>query len=120
MWSHLAALLVMLSSFILIVTAFLTWVPPLLFMQGEGQRQPFVRQHAVESLNFQLSMLIYGVVATVVLLIGGIVTLGLGFLLFIPVGLAWLVFELVVMIRASQAAARGQQYRYPLAIRFVQ
>jgi uncharacterized Tic20 family protein len=79
-----------------------------------------VRQHAVESLNFQLSMLIYGIVATVVLLIGGIVTFGLAIFLFIPVALAWLVFELVVMIQASQAAVRGQQYRYPLAIRFVQ
>lgn len=41
-------------------------------------------------------------------------------LLIIPVGLAWLVFEVVVVTRASQAASRGRQYRYPLTIRFVQ
>jgi uncharacterized Tic20 family protein len=35
------------------------------------------------------------------------------------VGLAWLVVELVMIIRAAMAANKGEAFRYPFAIRFV-
>jgi hypothetical protein len=50
-----------------------------------------------------------------VLSIIGIVTLGLGFLLFIPFGIAVVVF----MIIAAVAANKGDMYTYPLTIKFV-
>ena len=70
----------------------------------------------MESLNFQLSMLIYGVV-------GGrsfsIVTLGLGLIIVIPLVLVALVWASCVVIQASVKAANGEVYRYPLTIRMV-
>ena len=61
-------------------------------------RSDYVRQHALESLNFQLSLLIYTAVA--VILIGAVAAL-------------------IVIILATVAAAGGNEYRYPLTIRFV-
>ena len=88
---------------------------PLIIMLTVGQQSPFVRKHAVESLNFQISVLIYGAAA----ILFSILTLGLGLLIVIPLGLAALVFALVFLIQASIKAANGEDYRYPLTLRFV-
>jgi uncharacterized Tic20 family protein len=34
-------------------------------------------------------------------------------------GLAWLVVQIVMIIRAAMAANKGEAFRYPLAIRFL-
>ena len=77
---------------------------------------PFVRRHAAEALNFNLSIMLYT-------LILGIVT---GILLFVLVGVLLLPLFLVLfaawvvlVIVAAVAAGRGEEYRYPLTIRFV-
>ncbi|HVF78425.1 MAG TPA: DUF4870 domain-containing protein [Solirubrobacteraceae bacterium] len=77
---------------------------------------PFVRGHAAEALNFNLSMMLYGVVLLVVGVILLIVVVGiLVWLLLIPLGIAWLVFVVIAAVKAGQ----GEAYRYPLTIRFV-
>jgi uncharacterized Tic20 family protein len=78
-------------------------------------RSEFVRRHALESLNFQLSLLIYTVVAVVLILI----TFGLGVLIVIPLVVIGAVAALVVIILATVAASNGREYRYPLTIRLV-
>jgi len=91
------------------------FLAPLIIMFTVGNESPFVRRHAVESLNFQISLLIYS--AAGVLL--PIVTLGLGLLAVIPVFLVALVAILVFVIQASVRAGNGEDYRYPLTIRLV-
>jgi len=91
------------------------FLAPLLIMLTVGNQSPFVRKHAVESLNFQISLLIYGAVA----LLFSILTIGLGLIVVIPLGLVAVVFALVCLIRASIKAANGEDYRYPLTLRFV-
>jgi hypothetical protein len=70
---------------------------------------PFVDAHGRESLNFQISMLIYGIIA--------------GFLCFICIGAfllpAVVIADVVFVIIAAIKAAQGEAYRYPLSIRFV-
>jgi len=74
---------------------------------------PFAAEHAKEALNFNLSMFIYAVVLVVL----SVVTLGLGLIFTVPLGLAiaitWFVCTLVAAFRAYD----GQPYRYPLSIR---
>ncbi len=82
---------------------------PLLVMLTKGNESAFVRRHAVESLNFQISLLIYLVVSGVLVLIL------VGILMLIAVG----IFALVVIILATIKAANGEEYRYPLCIRLV-
>jgi uncharacterized Tic20 family protein len=78
-------------------------------------RSEFVRRHALESLNFQISLLIYTAVAIALVLI----TFGLGALIVIPLIIIGGIAALVVIILATLAAANGQEYRYPLTIRLV-
>ena len=70
---------------------------------------PFVEGQAKEALNFNISFLLYGVVAaiSIVLLVG---------LLVLP---AVLITWFVLVIVASVKAANGEDYRYPVTIRFV-
>jgi len=77
---------------------------------------PFVRAHAAEALNFNLSVMLYGVVLFIVGLILVIVLIGiLVWLLLIPLGIVWLVFICIAAVKAGG----GEPYRYPLTIRFV-
>jgi uncharacterized Tic20 family protein len=78
-------------------------------------RSEFVRRHALESLNFQLSLLIYTAVGVVLALI----TFGLGVLIVVPLMAIGAVAALVVIILATVAASGGREYRYPLTIRLV-
>ena len=70
---------------------------------------PFVEEQAKDALNFNISFLIYGIVAgfSIILLIG---------LLALP---AVLITWFVLVIVASIRAANGENYRYPLTIKFV-
>ncbi|WP_329001668.1 DUF4870 domain-containing protein [Kribbella sp. NBC_00709] len=78
-------------------------------------RSEFVRRNALESLNFQISLLIYTAIAVVLVLI----TFGLGVLIIVPLIVIGAVAAVVVIVRATIAASSGQEYRYPLTIRVV-
>ena len=70
---------------------------------------PFVDGQGKESLNFQISMTIYGLLALplVLVVVGVFLLIGLG------------IFNLVMVILASVRANDGRPYRYPLTIRFI-
>jgi uncharacterized Tic20 family protein len=70
---------------------------------------PFVEQQAKEALNFNISFLLYGVVAafSIILLVG---------LIALP---AVLVTWFVLVIVAAVKAGNGEDYEYPFTIRFV-
>ena len=82
---------------------------PLVVMLFVGQRSPFVRRHAVEALNWNISALLYGAVSFVLAFI----------LIGIPMLIVLAVCYLVFTIMGTVAASRGEEYRYPLTIRFV-
>ena len=65
-----------------LVAAFvaLAFLGPLVVLFTKGTSSGYVRRHAVESLNFQLSMLIYGVVGTIIGIVLVVATLGIGLL----------------------------------------
>jgi len=100
---HASALLGMLFHFPgQLLGPFIVW----LLKRGSA---PEIDAHGKESLNFQLSMLIYNGVALVLCL----VLIGIPIL----VGL-WLV-NIALVIVASIKASDGELYRYPLTIRFL-
>ncbi|MEA2189942.1 MAG: uncharacterized protein QOI73_63 [Solirubrobacteraceae bacterium] len=77
---------------------------------------PFVRRHAAEALNFNISFFIYAVVlgaATFVLLF---VLVGLAL---VPLLFALFVGWIVLIALAANKAGQGEDYRYPLTIRFL-
>jgi len=97
-WSALVASVVALS-----------FLGPLIVMLTKGNESAYVRRQAVESLNFQLSILIYAIISFVLIFVL------VGFVLLPIVGLMWLVFTIIGSIRSSH----GEEYRYPLTIRMV-
>ena len=70
---------------------------------------PTVDEHGKESLNFQISMLIYSIVAGVLCIVL------IGFVLLVLLHIVNVVLVIIASLRASE----GQMYRYPLTIRLV-
>jgi uncharacterized protein len=82
-------------------------------------RGPFVRSHAANSLNVQISMFIWLVVVSVLYVILGIVTLGVGFLVFLPIFFVPPVIAGVLHVVGAVKAYNGEWWNPPLTPRFV-
>ena len=108
MAAHLSALVSLAIGF--------TFVGPLIVYLVKRDDDPFVRQQAAEALNFNLSALIYAVVGSVVLFVGILLIVGV---VLVPIAIAAAIAWLVLVILASVKASKGEPYRYPLTIRFV-
>ena len=65
--------------------------------------------HGKESLNFQLSMLIWDAIAVILCFV----------LIGIPILILLWILNTIFVIVASIQASEGKLYRYPLAIRFI-
>ena len=76
-----------------------------------------MRHHAVESVNFQITMLIGWMM--------GLVCIVSGLMLIVPLVLGVVILPVVLVqsvvfpILAAQAASRGEWYRYPINLRLV-
>jgi hypothetical protein len=84
-------------------------IGPLIIMLVAGQDRPFARAHAVEALNFHITVLI-GVIISLILMI-----VIIGFFTLFAVLIAGVVFTIMAAIKAGQ----GEGYRYPLTLRLV-
>lgn len=84
-------------------------VGPLILWQLKKDDYPFVDEQGKEAVNFQISMTIYAIVSTF------LVILIIGLLLLPAVAIIDLIFLLVAAVKANN----GQHYRYPLTIRFI-
>ena len=88
---------------------------PLIIWLIKKDASPYVDVQGKESVNFQLSVLIYGAAVGVVGAIGFFILPCLA----IPLVAALGIFVIVMVIIASMKANQGVIYRYPLAIRFI-
>lgn len=82
---------------------------PLVLWLFKRKKSPFLDDHGRETVNFQISLIIYALATALV----AMMTFGLGSLIFIPLGIYALVFTIV----AAMAANRGEYYRYPACLR---
>ena len=114
LWVHLAPLIAAVVSIWLTVALFLLWLPGLL-IRNSATSTDFEKRHATESMNFQLTILIFSAVAVAF----SIFTLGIGVLLVVPAAFAVSIAALIFMIMGAVAASSGREFRYPVSIRFV-
>lgn len=84
-------------------------IAPLVLWSMKKDESPYVDHHGRESINFQLSMLIYAIPCAILTC-----AFGLGIVLLIALG----AFAIVAPIIAAVKANEGDWYRYPLCIRF--
>lgn len=84
-------------------------IAPLIIWQIKKDEHPFVNEQGKEAVNFQISILIYELVAGLLVLacVGA-------FLLF-----AVMIFNIIFLVIAAIKANDGFHYRYPLCIRFI-
>jgi uncharacterized Tic20 family protein len=82
---------------------------PLVVWLIKRDASPEIDANGKESLNFQLSMLIYDIVAGILCLV----------LIGIPILIALWVLNTVFVIIASVKTSNGEFYRYPFTIRFL-
>lgn len=93
----------------LVTSSVLGFVGPLIVFVSQGRADPYVRAHAVEALNFQLTMLICMGVSLIAL----VIVVGVAGLVAFPL------LNLICSILGAIAAARGKPYRYPINFRMV-
>ena len=82
---------------------------PLIVWLIKRDASPEIDANGKESLNFQLSMLIYDIVAGILCIV----------LIGIPILIALWVLNTVFVIIASVKTSNGEFYRYPFTIRFL-
>ena len=85
------------------------FIGPVVALVAGGQRDPFLRHHAVTALNFQLTML----VVVLVTIVASFLLVGLFALPFVVV---WMIgWPIVAAVKANA----GEWWRYPATIPFV-
>ena len=98
-----------------VIPALGQFVGPLIIWLWKKDESPEIDAHGKESLNFQLSILLYTVVYAIVCFVLMLVLIGFLLMWLIPV---FYIVNVVLVIVASLKANEGQLYRYPLTIRF--
>lgn len=98
--------------------AWLGWIPPLAIYFAKRRQSPFVRHHASEAANFQLTLLIPYLFAWVVFIGLGIFFPEMSWIGSIVIGLVWTVAIIFGLLGAVNAN-RGEWYRYPVSIRLL-
>jgi len=81
----------------------------LIIWQIKKNEHPFMDEQGKEAVNFQISMLIYGIIA------GLLCFACVGFVLVPAVVIVDVIFLLIAAVKANN----GEHYRYPLTIRFI-
>ena len=84
-------------------------IGPLIIYLIKKDESPFVRHHASEALNFNITLLIGMMISLPLMLVL------IGFLTFFVIAIAGMVFQII----ASIAANNGEWYRFPINIRMV-
>lgn len=104
MFCHLSAF----AGFFLIGVGFI--VGPLICWLSKKDESTWVNENGKASLNFQFSMLLYN-----------ILILPLWFIIIgIPISGILFILNIVCIIIASIKASKGEEFKYPLAIPFIQ
>lgn len=100
---HLSALIGLLG------IPFLNIIGPLAVWLWRRDKYAFVDDQGRESLNFQISMTLYSIVAGILTLI---------FIGWVLLGILWIANLALVIIAASKAN-KGEAYRYPFNLRLI-
>ncbi|WP_075185232.1 DUF4870 domain-containing protein [Teredinibacter haidensis] len=117
------AMLGHLSAFASFILPFGGVLGPLFVYLWKRNESDFVRAHASESFNFQLSLLIFSFIYIAVC-IAFVVIAGLELSVLAIVAMAMMfllvtVVDIVCIVIGSIRASKGEYYRYPLGFRFV-
>jgi len=108
------------------LSSFLGWffpfgniIIPLALWSAKKDESTYVDIHGKSAVNFQLSLLLYGFLLTLLFVPIVIFTLGLGLIAIIIGIIPVIVLKIVLIIIASIKASNGEFYKYPFTIEFI-
>jgi uncharacterized protein len=87
----------------------LTILGPLIIWKSKGDTRPFVASQAKEALNFQITILLLGIVGAL------LIPILIGIAILWVLGLVTLILVIIAAIQVSD----GKPYRYPFALRLI-
>jgi uncharacterized Tic20 family protein len=108
--SRMWAMLAHLSALSAYLTGFGGILGPLIVWLAKKDSLPFVDDQGKESLNFQISMLIYHLLGAVLIFC---------FFIGIPVLVVLSAINIALIVVAALKANNGEAYRYPLTLRLI-
>lgn len=88
---------------------FILLVPPIIIWMWQKDKVPNIREHAMDVVNFQLSMLIYLIPSSIL----AMVLLGLPIVIFLGV------FSTTIIIINTIKVINHQPYKYPITIKIL-
>ena len=94
-----------------VLAVFTGFIGPLVIWLVKKEESPFLNQHGMEALNFQISVLIYFIAA------GALTLVTCGFGIFLPIAVVVLMW--VACIQAAIQGNNGEPCHYPLTIRLL-
>lgn len=103
------AMIIQLSAFAGYIIPLGSIILPLILWLVWRDKDPYIDKMGCEAVNFQLSMLIYYIISFVLMFIL------IGFVLIF----ATMIFHLVFIIIGAVQTSNGNDYRYPMIIRFI-
>ncbi|MDJ0839909.1 MAG: DUF4870 domain-containing protein [Acidobacteriota bacterium] len=84
-------------------------IVPLVIWLWKKEEYPSLDKHAVEVINFHITLTIYMIISALLVLV----------LIGFPMFIALLVFAIVVGIKGARMAGDGYLYNYPMALPFI-
>lgn len=84
-------------------------IAPLIIYLLKKDESPYVKEHALESLNFQLTMLILYIISYILIIIA------VGLLMIWALG----IIDLILIIVATIKASENKLYKYPFNFRLI-
>lgn len=112
-WAMLAHIIAALASVMSAGT--IAFVAPLVIWLLFKDRSALVAHHGKQNLNLQITALVFGAGAVLI----GLVTLGIGFFITLPLWGLYVLYALIISIVAGVKAYNGEYYSIPLAIPFI-
>ncbi len=84
-------------------------IVPIIIWSIKKEEMPMVNEHGKEVINFQISFTIWIIVASILTFV----------LIGLPILIALIVGQIVLVIIAAIKADKGELYHYPLSIQFI-
>lgn len=113
------AAIIHLSSFIGFLIPFGSIIAPLILWLIKKDQDTFIDYHGKACVNFEISMLIYSLVVALLAIPFSIITLGIGAIALIGLGIMVIIAYVVFKIQATIKASNGEYYQYPFTLELI-
>jgi len=94
-------------------------IAPLVLWSAKKNESAYIDAHGKAAVNFQLSIILYCILLTILFVPIAIFTLGLGIIAIVIGIIPAIILKFILIISASIKANNGEHYNYPFTIEFI-